>query len=250
MPYLIRSALLCLLSLPLAHPVATAADDADLVEWAVGAVQDGDGEQLLYREHHLAPSQNALPTRVVYRDTDGTVFAEKSLDHSMSTVAPAMDFRDHRRDVRIVTRYPEEAGGKEIELLYYGKGREEARRERFDTDSLIVDAGFDPFVRERWQRLVDDSERIVAEFLVPSRADTVRVGIDQVDRDRCRTGRENLLCFEVGAAGALRLVSWFIDPIRLGYDADSRQLVFYDGRGNIPDASGEQRSIRIEYRYE
>lgn len=250
MPRLTRPALFCLLALTLIHPAGAVADDTGLVEWAIGAVRNGDDGQLLYHEHHLAPSRDALPTRVVYRAPDDEVFAEKSLDHSQSTEAPAMDFRDHRRDVRIVTYYPEDAGGDEIEMLYQEEGNGEPRRQRFDTDSLIVDAGFDPFVRERWQRLVDESQRIVANFLVPSRNDTVRIGIEQVRRDRCETDRGNLLCFEVGAAGALRLVSWFIDPIRLGYDAETRRLVFYHGRGNIPDASGEQRSIRIDYRYE
>ncbi|MEX1198984.1 MAG: hypothetical protein WEB57_14130 [Pseudohongiellaceae bacterium] len=225
-----------------------AANAADEKLWAAGEVHDGDGDALLYREYHLSPADNEPPTRVEYRTDDGELFAEKTLDHSRSTTAPAIDFRDHRRGTRIVTRYPDDNDSDRLEMVYYPSGDSQPKRETFDTDSLIVDAGFDPFVQLHWERLLD-GERVVAEFLVPSRNDTVRVGISAVDTDRCDTAIRELHCLEVRPAGALRMFSWFVDPIRLGYQTQPLRLMFFHGQGNIPDDSGEARQVRIQYEY-
>ncbi|MGM0631856.1 MAG: hypothetical protein ACQETO_01645 [Pseudomonadota bacterium] len=231
--------------------IASAEDgDRELVPWARGEVRNEDGT-LLYREFHLAPEHDARPVRVEYRAEDGgdALFAEKTLDYSVSATAPAMDFVDRRRNLRIVTRYPDPSEPGRLQLAYYPERDGEPERDTFDTDSLIVDAGFDPYIQQHWDRLVDD-ERIVARFLVPSRSDTVRMSLQQVDTDRCETPVDDIRCFEVRPAGALRLVGWFVDPIRLAYTAEPRRLVLYHGQGNIPDESGDPRQVRIHYEYD
>lgn len=237
---------LTLLLSPVAPPVLAAAEPELL---AVGEVRDDDGETLLYRERHLAPSAGGLPTRVEYRMPGGELFAEKTLDYSRSSTAPAIDFRDHRRDARIVTRYPDASNPGRLELVYHPPGDEAPEREMFRTDSLIVDAGFDAFIRQHWERLLD-GDRITAEFLVATRTDAVRVGLTEVDTDRCQIAMEDIHCLEARPAGALRLFSWFVEPVRLAYHPEPLRLVFYHGRGNIPDASGDERQVRIHYEYE
>jgi hypothetical protein len=235
-----------LLSLIPSMALSAQADEPALL--VVGEAYDNDGGTLLYREYHMAPSDRGMPTRVEYRTEDGEVFAEKNLDYSRSRTAPAIDFRDHRRDLRIVTRYPDDSGSR-LEMVYYPSGDEEPERDTFDTDSLIVDAGFDAFIRQHWVQLLD-GERLVAEFLVPSRNDTVRVGFTEVDRGRCETDIEDVHCLEVNPAGTLRLLSWFVDPIRVAYRPQPRLLMFYHGRSNIPEASGDDRQVRIHYEHE
>lgn len=238
---------LALLLSPVAPAVLSAADgEPELL--ALGEVRDDDGETLLYRERHLDPAAGGLPTRVEYRTPDGELFAEKTLDYSRSRTAPAIDFQDHRRDVRIVTRYPDASDPDRLELVYHPPGDEEPEREMFGTGSLIVDAGFDAFIRQHWERLLD-GDRVTAEFLVATRTDSVRVALTEVDTGRCRTAMEDIHCLEARPAGALRLFSWFVEPVRLAYHPEPLRLVFYHGRGNIPDASGEERQVRIHYEY-
>lgn len=247
-----RSSLIHSLWLALAAaltPVSASAADSAPGNWvARGEVYDENGERLLYREYHLQPTEDvqAVPTRVEYRTPDGELFAEKTLDFSRSRTAPAIDFRDLRRDERIVTRYPDGSG--RIEMIYHPPGDESPERNTFDTDSLIVDAGFDPFIRQHWDRLMD-GDRLVSEFLVASRQDTVKVGIREVDAARCPTPVEGIRCLEVSPAGTLRLFSWFVDPIQLAYHPQPVRLMAFSGRGNIPDASGDPRQVRIHYEY-
>lgn len=242
------SVCLALLLSPVA-PAALSAPDGKPEPVALGEVYDEDGETLLYREHLLVPAANGLPTRVEYRTPDGELFAEKTLDYSRSRVAPAFDFRDHRRDVRVVTRYPDASDSDHLEVVYHPPGDEEPEREVFETDSLIVDVGFDTFIREHWDRLLD-GDRITTKFLVATRTDAVRVGLTEVDTDRCQIAMEDIHCLEARPAGALRLFSWFVKPVRLAYHPRPLRLVFYHGRGNIPDASGDDRQVRIHYEYE
>lgn len=250
LPDCLSAATACLTALCLLTPsAALSADSGSLERWALGEVRAREGGSLLYREHHLAPPSGGLPSRVEYRRENGELFAEKTLDHSRSRTAPAIDFRDHRRDVRIVTRYPEGSDTGQLQMAYYPPGDEEPRRKMFETDSLIVDAGFDPFVQQHWKRLLD-GERIVADFLVPSRQDTIKVGITKVDKEQCRTAVEGIHCMKVSPAGALRLFSWFVEPIYLAYHPQPLRLVLYQGRGNIPDASGDSRQVRIQYDYD
>lgn len=239
---------LALLTLP-APAVLSAPDGAPQTWVALGEAYDEDGEELLYREYHLQPQEDGLPlpTRVEYRTVDGELFAEKALDFSRSRIAPAMDFRDLRRDLRMVTRYPEDHDDR-LELVYHPADDDSPERDTFDTESLIVDAGFDPFVRQHWERLLD-GERIVADFLVASRQDVVRVAFTEVDREECETPAEGIHCLEVSPAGTLRLFSWFVDPILIAYHPEPLRLVFFHGRGNIPDADGDPRQVRIRYEY-
>jgi len=225
-------------------------NDSGLIPWARGEVRSVEDDSLLYREHHRAASPDAqLPARVEYRSAEGRLLAEKMLDYSVSETAPALEFIDHRRDVRITTRYPGEGDSNRIEMIYHPPGDSAPERERFDTQNLIVDAGFDPYVRRHWEPLME-GERIVASFLVPSRNDTVRVAVSRVAAGDCETTITDLHCFRVQPAGILRFLSWFTEPTYLGDRADPRRLMFYHGRASLPDEDSDPRQVRIHYRYD
>lgn len=249
---LLRHALYPSLAALLFSGQATAGQSADEPPWAVGSVYSEDGETLLYREHLYADDPDlANPTRVLYRTPDGELFAEKLLDYSQSLSAPAVDFRDHRNQARIRTSSHGERNSQpeRIQLAFRPDDSERLRETELRyNDSLIVDAGFDAYIRQNWDELTENA-RLLANFLVPSRLDTVRVALTETDRSNCRTEQENIYCFEVRPAGFLRVVSWFVDPIRVAYEQESRRLVLYDGMGNIPDEAGDNRNVLIRYEY-
>lgn len=217
--------------------------------WAVGEAYTADGERLLYREELQAGNPDLPhPTQVDYLTPAGERFAEKSVDYGISLPAPEIDFRDHRRGTRIQTVWTGEGENRILSLTYRADSGSEPRRGQFEPDELIVDAGFDPYIHRHWDRLTA-GDRLVANFLVPSRLDTLKVGISETERRHCPTKVENIRCFEVSAAGLLRLVGWLVDPIYLGYQQTPRRLVLYQGRGNIPDEEGNSRQVRIHYHY-
>ncbi len=252
MKRLFRHVLYPALAAPLLIGQAIAMNSNEEAPWAVGSVYSEDGKTLLYREHLYADDPDIdHPTRVLYLTPEGERFAEKVLDYSQSLSAPAVDFRDHRNQARIRTSSQGERNSQpeRIQVAFRPDDSERLRESELRyNDSLIVDAGFDAYIRQNWDELTENA-RLVANFLVPSRLDTVRVALTETDRSDCRTEQEDIYCFEVRPAGFLRVVSWFVDPIRVAYDQETRRLVLYDGLGNIPDEAGDNRNVLIRYEY-
>ena len=56
-------------------------------------------------------------------------------------------------------------------------------------------------------------------------------------------------CFVIKPAGLLRMVSWFVDPIYIGYDTESRRLLMFEGVSNLRDDAGEPRNALIHFEY-
>jgi len=240
--------LLLLMSTLCAHHVAVASDEPK--PWAIGTAWSTDKEDILYREIHFAENPtHERTTRVEYRTPGETVFAEKQIDYSVSSTAPAISQIDYRNEARIITRYPVDESGTVIELEVRPHDSDEIRSEMFDyEEGLIVDAGFDPFVRDNWDRLAD-GRRITTDFLVPARMETVSISIRKTDNGECNFPSENMYCFVIRPAGLLRVVGWFVDPIRIAYDIDSRRLLMFEGLSNLRDDAGEPRNALIHFEY-
>ena len=182
----------------------------------VGRAFDETGEQLLYSEYHYCGSE--LACMIEYRKPDGELIARKDLDYSYGPHSPALVMIDY-------------LSGKEVRV---------GSSERED---VIVDAGFDNYVRSRWGEL-SAGESIEFPFQV--------VGFDQplaMKAYRASQGSCALedLCLEVS------LDSWFlgllVDPIALSYARDSRRLLRFRGVSNLRDDKGKTFQVDIRYEY-
>lgn len=200
------------LFLLLAHPLL-ASGSADVVGEAFDLQRGG----LLYREHHYC-DQSSKSCRIVYQDQDGLPIAHKDVDYSTNTLAPALRFRDSRFS-------------QEINLDFS------------DSEGLVVDAGFDNFMRSRWEDL-SGGALVGFQFQVVGRDRPLEM-IARIQLEaECDTDR---LCLEVA------LGSWFLSllsrPIQLTYDRDSRRLMRYRGISNIRDGNGGSQEVEIIYHY-
>ncbi|MBC53375.1 MAG: hypothetical protein CMQ34_06005 [Gammaproteobacteria bacterium] len=223
---------------------------AEAKPWAIGTAWSTDQSQVLYREVHFAEDPDLdLTTRVEYRRDNDEVFAEKDIDYSVSRTAPAIFQVDHRNNARIITRHPNPEPGPVVELEVRPFDSDNVQTDTFDyEDGMIIDAGFDPFVRQHWERLTD-GRRLTTEFLVPARMDTVRISISKTDNADCNFPAQDLHCFVIKPAGLLRVVSWFVDPIYIAYDNASRRLLMFEGVSNLRDDAGEPRNALIHFEY-
>ena len=77
----------------------------------------------------------------------------------------------------------------------------------------------------------------------------MHISIRKTDNDECNFPSQNMHCFIINPAGLLRMVSWFVDPILIGYDADSRRLLMFEGVSNFRDDAGEPRNTLIHFEY-
>ncbi len=183
---------------------------------AVGVAHAPDGGAVRYREYHNCDSAKTHCT-VEYRDPSGAVFARKWLDYGASPVAPSLRFEDSRSGERL------QLGSDEVKT------------------GVVVDAGFDNFVREQWA-LLAAGDAVHFRFL-PAGSETA-LAMEARRQDDCSDGR---LCL------AVKPDNWLFalvgGTIHLVYDRDSRRLLQFRGLSNILDARGDSQRLVIDYHY-
>ena len=184
---------------------------------AVGSAFDKASGEFLYKELHrcLLDEEHCV---VEYRDNVGKLLASKKLDYRGKPYRPSLVLKDYR-------------SGRELSL------------EPPNDDALVVDAGFDNFVRSRWE-IFDSGGSVQFNFLVPGRDTPIAMRADRDNREDCDAGA---LCIQVG------LDSWllarFVDPILLTYASDDRLLLRYDGPGNLASQDGSVPDVVIHYEH-
>lgn len=213
--------------------------------WIVGNAVSAANGQLLYKElHYQSDTATLLSARVEYVSPSGELLVEKTLDGSRSPVIPAVE----QNDLRTGTRFSISDSGDAVDTLYQ-RGGEAVQSKRLDKDEqLVIDAGFDPYVRTHWEAL-RRGDAVRAEFFVPARLDTVKISIRRTDDEQCAAIPSATLCLVVRPAGMLRLVGWFVDPLYLAYAQDSQRLLLYRGISNLLDADGASQDVLIRYEY-
>ncbi|OGT69919.1 MAG: hypothetical protein A3H44_14605 [Gammaproteobacteria bacterium RIFCSPLOWO2_02_FULL_57_10] len=213
--------------------------------WVTGTARSATDNSVLYREfHYLAPTQEPLSGRVEYMTDDDRLIAHKDMDYSRSLTAPAVEQLDIRTQTRFFTRYAEttlqagfQRGGSALETRTYTPA-----------DDLVIDAGFDPYVRSHWTRLLS-GRSVTALFHVPSRLESLRISIVPVERQECAQASGEILCLLIRPAGLLRVVGWFLEPLYLAYDLETRRLQMFKGTSNLADDDGRPQSVVILYEY-
>jgi hypothetical protein len=214
--------------------------------WTIGTAYNTSDGSVAYRElHYPAPGYPGLSSRVDYQDAEGEVIVSKQMDFSRSQTAPAIDQTDLRTSTRVFARHED---GR-LQVGYQSNADAALRTDTIRlTPNLIVDAGFDPFVRSQWDALTA-GRAVSASFFLPSRLDTIGVSIAPVPREECAQVQGDVLCLMVRPAGMLRVVSWFVEPLRLAYDLEQQRLLMFRGLSNLLDARGEPQDVLVLFEY-
>ncbi|MDW8258274.1 MAG: hypothetical protein RML32_02385 [Gammaproteobacteria bacterium] len=214
---------------------------ADLV--FVGEARTIDGKQLLYRElHHVTAPGTARERQVVlYQCPDSAaIFARKELDFSRTRrEAPLFELIDARlgytEGVRMLP------GGR---LQVFTKpGAKYAERNALlpAGKAIVMDAGFDEFVRMRWAEL-EARRSVKFSFLVPSRMHAIDF----------RISRHHDIDIAGEPAAVIRLnlsgfLGWFLPYIDVAYRKSDRLLLRYTGLSNMRDLAGDNLNVRIDF---
>ncbi len=240
-------AALCLLSFALARATfATPAPAALEVPasggklTAIGEAFDRNTGQLLYREYHFRQPGSTLGS-VEYRGPDRRLLGTKSLDFQGAPWAPAFQQIDLRTGEMLFARWQ----GSSLTLGYRENHQGQIRQEQVPERALVADAGFDNFIRAHWNGLLGEGKKSFS-FAVPSRLDTLTLVAQRRACENTSTPTATV-CFRVQPD------HWFfamlVDPIDLQYDANSRQLLEFQGLSNISDDNGEPQVVTIRYQH-
>ena len=199
-----------------------------------------DSGELLYHEHHSFQYANGelLSAQVEYKRPDGTLIGQKSLDFSQSQHVPA--FRTELYDGRYLEglRYED---GKIV--MFSRKGHDAELKEKTikPREAMAADAGFNTYVRSRFEELMRGDE-VTFRFVAPNRLAAVKF-------DARKTGERTIeelpvVDFRVEISSFLSL---FVDPLKLSYDPETRHLIEYRGLSNVRDEDGDLYKVRIIY---
>lgn len=199
----------------------------------IGEAYDLSGQKLKYREFHYY-SDDELTHQVVYRDSDEKLMVEKTIDYRSGFTTPEFS-QSHSQTPH------------DISISWYEDGLKISNSESTNIITvkkpLVIDAGFDHFIREHWLELTSGNT-LHFYFPLPKRATLAKLRVKQ---STCSYKTDTDSCFSLEVSNwLLRLL---VDPIELGYAVDTRTLMRYRGLSNIEDDQGQGLVVDIRYRY-
>jgi hypothetical protein len=226
------AALMSVLMVPLAS-------SGNSLKERVGYAYDSGSGALIYTEHHQEwwNGGQILRDTVTYRDAQGRIIGEKHVHFRNRENAPEFVLRNIR------TGHSEAAkmDSDEVEVSFRRSQGEPEKKKTMDLpDSAIVDAGFDRFVENNWEALIQ-GEAFVQPFLVPSRLQFIDFRIVRID-DGSDPDR---VTFEMAVDSAL--LRFIVPAIAVVYSTRDRSLVEYDGVSNLRDARGRNLDVEIRF---
>lgn len=208
---------LCLLAL--ANSVA-----ADVAY--VGEARDPERNTLRYEEHHLVRVADGRPRErlVSYRCPGGALFARKQVDYGAALAAPAFTLDDGRFGYREGARRDDEA----TTAFFRANADSAERSKRVVTSApLVIDAGFDEFVRAHWDAL-QDGDTLAVDFLVPSRLESLGFKLRRTGTTRIAGAPASVFRLSLGG-----LIGFFAPDIEVSYRDADRRLMRFEGLTNI-----------------
>lgn len=210
-----------------------------------GRAYDAETEQFLYLEKHtitLDQEGNYASSSVQYLDEKGDVFASKKVSYDANPTAPSFTFFDYRTDSQISVQNKVES----IKLTSKVGSIETIENVNVEKPSgLVVDAGFDRFIYENWENLLQNKD-ISFAFLAISRAMFVSLDVSEKSRSN------DSIVYVVEPSNFF--LSLLVDPIELTYNIESQRLTRFQGLTNIAKSKdGKVQSDNyvavIQYKY-
>lgn len=238
----IACAVIILLVLPVAYASTFKTESVGKAD-IVGEAFSVDGDQLIYREYHYLNSLERTH-RVIYSWPNGVEFAEKSVDYSTGYTTPSFSQKDRETGETFAVDVKQDA----ITVRQIQPKRETASEKTLSPDGrLVVDAGFDHFVRRYWQELVAGQ---VLDFEFPSAQQQamydLRIRHKPCDVEVEKARADDRECFLIEPQ------NWFariwVDAIELVYLRSQQRLLRYTGIANILPANESSR-VAIHYSY-
>lgn len=209
--------------------------------YVIGTAYDPDSQAHLYSEAHCS-NGDSLAREVIYRDADSRLLAHKLLNYQTGPTTPSYRQNNLYAGESIAVEVRQDSVAMTVTD---SAGMSKTVNASIDANlPLVIDAGFDAFVRDNWEELVSGQDKRF-QFPFAGRESLVNLRIRPAP---CSVDAGTNQCFLLELDNwALRLI---VDPIELGYDAGSRRLVRYSGLSNIGDGKGEGQVVDIRYRYE
>ncbi|MGH8105294.1 MAG: hypothetical protein ACREO1_15185 [Arenimonas sp.] len=196
-----------------------------------GFARDPESKKALYVEQHWVRFDQSVPVErlVLYRCMDGVPFARKHVQYQPSAQAPAFEFIDVRKGYVEGLRYRQNKPA----LWYRPPGSASEKNVFLAIQNLVVDAGFNEFIRINWLQL-RTGKALPLRFAVPTRLQAYKFNLRQTGEGQF-SGVPSVT-YQLKLSGLLSLIS---DPIEVTYDKASRRLLRFQGLSNLRNDAGQ-----------
>jgi len=231
--------LLLLFGLAAALPAEASESEAR----AIGQAYDLESDEFLYREVYCT---NAKPgeVEVIYRNEADDMIARKLLDYRSGAISPSFVQQNFYSDEVIEVALREGEVTMAILDATSSETKKSVREAAGGKIPVVIDAGFDEYVRRNWDELMD-GEKLRFRFPFADHARLIKL---RIKRSACSYETDSHQCFRLELSNwLLRMV---IAPIELGYDPEKRRLLRYRGLSNIGDGKGNGSIVDIRYDYQ
>jgi hypothetical protein len=218
-------------------PGIASASEQYLAYFGIAASQRSG--QPLYNENHVLRYRDGRLTErvVLYSCVDGTPFARKVATYE-DPLAPNFLFEDISNGVREGVQ-----AGERRRMFFRGVDQKVEKSMPLPVaPGLVVDSGFDEFIRANWHQLMT-AGALPLQFLVPSRFEAMGFQVRHV-----RSGSEDGIPVEVFRLKVQGIVGWIAPSIDVSYSEAEHVLMRYEGMSDLRDASGENLRADITFR--
>ena len=204
-----------------------------------GKAEAPQSRRFLYGERHiLVFRRGALAERVVlYTCRDGSAFARKTSSY-VRPEAPDFLLEDASNGMREGVRTEE--GARRVFFRAASSDRERSNT-LHEPSGLVVDTGFDAYVRERWEALVEGGD-LNMRFLLPSHLSDMGFRVQHLRADHI-----DGVPVEVFRLTLSNVFGWFVPGIDVYYSKQDHVLMRYVGLSDLLDSSGD--NIRADIRF-
>lgn len=230
-----------LLSVALLFGAALAQADDILLRVTGEACLLGSGKPAYREIHEIGTARHT----VQYLGQGNRLIASKQLDYAQGFNTPL--YRMH--DLRFNRITGNEWLGDHFSIYRLESGESPKRKNVQPSADLVIDAGFDHFVREHWNRLAN-GESLPFSFVVADPLVTLHMRMQRVQPEQSAIPRRDPRYRYFHASSRNRLIGWAIPDIHLAYDSESRLLQAYLGPSNLTDEQDKSQQVLIEYRYD
>ncbi|MFT5225932.1 MAG: hypothetical protein ACI8XX_001684 [Polaribacter sp.] len=238
-----KSKLICIMALPFACLSGLSHSADQLYQQVVGEATGLQSGESLYKEVHCG-APNELASDVFYQSSDGALIAHKTLDYGSGRTTPSFTQTYASNQEKVLVKVDQDS----LVMSMTARDGEEINRQyllsALGKTPVVIDAGFDVFIRDNWKKLVSGN---IEDFQFPlvSRAELISL---RVKKSLCQYETYTDQCF------ALEPSNWLFRmlaaPIELGYDLTMMRLNRYRGLSNINDENGDGLVVDIKYAYQ
>ena len=195
--------------------------------------------QFVYGEKDVLVDRagQAFERVVLYTCRNGAPFARKTVSY-VDRWAPNFVLED--ASTGLLEGLRQEYGGRAV-YFRAAAGLAERSAALPNIPGLVVDAGFDEFVRANWQRLTT-GQSLTMHFLIPSRLSDMPFRIEQLRADHIDGEPVDVFRLRLGG-----VFGRFLTGIDVYYGVQDHLLVRYVGLSDLRDAGGNNYEVDVTF---